>query len=249
MELIEAVKTILTGAVAGFLSGLFGIGGGVILTPFIRIQLAQPAYIALGTTVPVIIPSALAGAAGYYRSGMLRTREITFAAPAAFVGAAAGAYSTRYIEAGFLMLLTALVIFVLAVRLLIERQIMVNISVRPETAALTVGLISGFFAGLLGIGGGFLLVPGFILLCGMSSQEAFGSSLVTILAASLPSVVIHHYLGHINWLIAFLLMVVVIPFSYIGSRVSVRLSSATTRRLFAIFLMIVAVYFAIYELK
>lgn len=250
MELIEAVKTILTGALAGFLSGLFGIGGGVILTPFIRIQLAQPAYISLGTTVPVIIPAALAGAAGYYRAGRLRLSVIAYAAPAAFVGAALGAAATRYIDASFLMLLTAAIIFILGVRLLVDRQVeLKNAPFAPAASSVLVGGAAGFFAGLLGIGGGFLLVPGFMLLCRMTAQEAFGSSLVTILASSLPSLIIHHLLGHINWTLAFLLMISVIPFSYIGSQISVKLSSKTARRLFALFLIVVAAYFTFYEIK
>jgi uncharacterized membrane protein YfcA len=62
---LQAALTIGVGLVAGVLSGMFGVGGGLVTTPAIRLLLGFPALIALGTPLPVILPTAVAGAASY----------------------------------------------------------------------------------------------------------------------------------------------------------------------------------------
>lgn len=95
------------GFVSGVLSGAFGIGGGIITTPSIRLILGAPALIAVGTPLPVIIPSALTGAYNYYRRGNLDARAALFAGIAGSLFAIAGAYATRFVGGSVVLVVTA----------------------------------------------------------------------------------------------------------------------------------------------
>lgn len=240
------------GALTGFLSGLLGIGGGAVLTPFIRIVLNQPAYIALGTTVPVILPTAVSGAYGYYRSKKLDYKVIKFSGPAAFVFSIAGSYSTKFIDGSYLMIFTAVVILVLSIRMLFpgrEGDIFKYFKKGSRNLnAFLIGSVAGYLAGLLGIGGGFILVPAFYFLLNMEPREAFGNSLAVIFFGALPSMFVHGALNHIDWLISLLVILAVVPFSYIGSRVSIRLKSQNARIIFGTIMFFIGAYFMLSEI-
>lgn len=67
----DLVLLLAVGMVTGFSSGLFGIGGSLIGTPLLRVVVQMPPLFALATPLPVVIPSALSGAATYWRQGLV----------------------------------------------------------------------------------------------------------------------------------------------------------------------------------
>jgi uncharacterized membrane protein YfcA len=71
---VDGVAKVAVGLFSGVLSGAFGIGGGLITTPAIRLLLAYPALIAVGTPLPVILPGALTGAVTYWNRGSADVR-------------------------------------------------------------------------------------------------------------------------------------------------------------------------------
>ena len=74
---VEGPLTVAIGLVAGVLSGMFGIGGALVTTPAIRLLLGRPELIAVGTPLPVIIPTAVAGALAYARRGLGFAQALT----------------------------------------------------------------------------------------------------------------------------------------------------------------------------
>ncbi len=66
---MDALVAVAIGLASGVLSGLFGIGGGIITTPAIRLLMDAPALVAVGTPLPVILPGALTGTVGFMRRG------------------------------------------------------------------------------------------------------------------------------------------------------------------------------------
>src|SRR3954465_5995466 len=81
--------TLLAGVATGTMSGLFGVGGAVISTPAIR-ALGASAAVAVGTTLPTIIPGAASGTARYLREGLIDGRTVRWAAPPGIVAAVVG---------------------------------------------------------------------------------------------------------------------------------------------------------------
>jgi uncharacterized membrane protein YfcA len=108
------------GLVSGVLSGAFGIGGGIITTPAIRLLLGAPALIAVGTPLPVIFPSAITGAVNYHRRGLLDVRASITCALAGSVFAVLGAVATQWVGGTVVLLLTAALIFYTAADMLAQ---------------------------------------------------------------------------------------------------------------------------------
>lgn len=250
-----SVATVLfSGFVAGLFSGFFGIGGAVILTPLIRVIFDQPARIALGTTIPTIIPAAIFGLLPKIGTKLLKQDVFLYSVLGSIIGSVIGATLTAVINPSHLMVLTAILMLFLGIRLVfIKKDEFQRIKggfqkIGFAFACLSIGIIGGFFSGLLGIGGGLFLIPGFILLLGLSSHEAATTSLAVILVTSIPSLFIHGHLGHINWKMAGVLSLSMPVGSYVGSKINESVSSVILRKLFGVFLIAVSIYFGWSEL-
>lgn len=87
----KQAKCILIGVIAGLLSGLFGVGGGIILVPAMTSYLAASQHIAHATSLAVIIPTALTGSLVYGRHGNLDISLALYLAAGSSIGALAGA--------------------------------------------------------------------------------------------------------------------------------------------------------------
>ena len=104
------------------------------------------------------------------------------------------------------------------------------------------GLVAGVFSGLLGIGGGTVVVPGLVYLFGMTLHKAQG----TILAAFLPPVALLAVLKYsqssqVDWKAAMLIAAGIFLGGYLGATLSLSLSETAIKRVFGVFLIIVAV--------
>ena len=101
----------------------------------------------------------------------------------------------------------------------------------------------GFASGLLANGGGFLLVPLFLLALGLDMNEAAGTSLVVAAALTFPTLITHALVGDIDWLVAGLFAVGMVPGVLAGSRLAPRLPTAKLRYAFGFVLLGFAVWF------
>ncbi|MCL5959628.1 MAG: sulfite exporter TauE/SafE family protein, partial [Chloroflexi bacterium] len=252
------IAYVLVGLVIGILSGIFGVGGSSISTPVLRLALGVPPLIALATPLPVTIPTAIAGGLAYYRRGLVNWNIVIWCTLSGIPGVIAGAIATKYISGHWLMILTGIVVLGIGVRIAWSAISSLTVgdgnhhSVSGQddrSLLLLIGLSVGFFSGLLANGGGFLLVPAFILLLGLSMHEAAGTSLVCIAGFAIPGTITHWLLGHIDPILMLSLGVAVIPASYVGARVALRLKSSQVQLLFGIFLFLFSAYFIYSEAR
>src|SRR5207244_8053058 len=79
--LVDAVLGILAGFVSGVMSGAFGVGGAILTTPAVRVLLDAPPLVAVGTPLPAIFPTTVAGARAYRRAGLVDGRAVRWLAP------------------------------------------------------------------------------------------------------------------------------------------------------------------------
>lgn len=249
--LTEALLGILSGFVAGVMGGAFGVGGAIITTPAVQVLLGARPIVAVGTPLPVIFPTTLSGMQAYRRAGQIDYRAVRWAAPPGAVGAAGGAYLTRFIDARFLLLVTAGLIAWQAIRVGWGKPSMEvpGRPVRPSGHALAVmGSAAGFFSGLLGIGGGVIMVPIMAGTFHMPLKRALGTSLVVIAFVVIPGTLVHALLRHIDWSIFLWLTLGVIPGAAIGSRWTIRARERTLRMTVAAFLLLVAAAYGALEI-
>lgn len=258
---LRDVLTAALGIGTGVLSGLFGVGGAIISTPGIR-ALGASAAIAVGTTLPSIIPGAASGSLRYLRDGLIDRRAVALTAPVGVAAAVGGAALTEIVpgDGHPLMLLTATVLGFSAWR-------MATPAPRPSPPApesdadtadaahqlppspstgryVAVGAVAGLLSGLLGIGGGVVMVPGFTQLVGMPVKWAIGTSLACVAMFAVPGTITHAALGNIDWRFAVLLAVGVVPGTRLGASLAIAAGDRNLRRVVAAFLGLTAVLYA-----
>ena len=96
---------------------------------------------------------------------------------------------------------------------------------------------------MLANGGGFLLVPIFVLVLGLSAARAAGTSMVAVAALTVPTLVVHWALGNIDWAIALPFALGMIPAVVVGSRLGRRLPEDVSRRAFGVVLVVFSACF------
>ncbi len=245
----------LVGVAAGVLSGAFGVGGGVVTTPAIRILLGYPELIAVGTPLPVILPTAIAGAVAHARQGTadVRTGLVVGAwgAPAAIVGA----LLTRVVGGTTVLIVTAVVIVAVAadmLRAVVRREAApyeaaAGPGTPPRIGLAPTGLAAGLYSGFLGLGGGFLLVPLLNRMRGFAIKRAIGTSLVALALFAVPGSLTHWWLGNVDIELALALTLGVVPGAFLGARLNAGASERTIRVLFALLLALVGVWLGLHE--
>jgi uncharacterized membrane protein YfcA len=238
------------GLASGVLAGVFGVGGGIVMTPGVQVLLGAPAIVAIATPLPAIFPTALAGALTYRRRGELDTRVAAWLAGPGVVGAAAGAWLTEWVDTSLLLLATAILLGWQAVRILLQTRRppgRASIEASPPLLALA-GAGAGFVSGLLGIGGGLVIVPFLAGWLGMPLKRALGTSLLAIVALVVPGTIVHAALGHIDLGIFAALVVGAVPGARLGAGLALGARERTLRLAVGLFLLVIAVAYAAEQL-
>lgn len=250
----RVLPTAAVGVATGVLSGMFGVGGAILSTPAIR-ALGGTTFEAVGSTLPSIVPSAISGTLRYRREGLVRWR---IAAVTASVGAAvaAGASFLSHAVPGrghLLMIATAALMGGTAVQ--VGRS---HVEALPERAPpgprdgaiwrpVVIGVAAGGLSGLLGVGGGVVMLPGFAWWLGLPIKEAVATSLACVGVLALPATVVHAFLGDIDWWFALPLAVAVVPGARLGAHLAIRTSERGLRMAIAVVLGSIAVAYGAIE--
>lgn len=242
---VSSPEVVAAGVAVGLLFGLFGVGGSAFATPALAL-LGVPGVIAVASPLPAAIPASLAGAIAYIRKGNLdwvtARRSLAGAVPATVVGA----LLSRLVGGKGLLILSGVVLGVIGIRVLKSgKSSSEACQARRERRGLVVMSAAGvgLFTGLLANGGGFLLVPLFVLVLGLSMQKAAGTSLVVVAALSVPTLITHWALGHIDWTVAVAFAAGSIPGAFFGSRYAQRVAGEALRKAFGWLLVAFALYF------
>jgi uncharacterized membrane protein YfcA len=250
--LLRDALTLVAGVVTGVLSAAFGIGGATVSTPAIRL-LGASALVAVGTTLPSILPSALTGTIRYAQAGLIRWQAVRWSTPTGIVAAVGGSLLSRVVpgHGHWLMVLTAILLAVTAVRVGRDRPATPGAtgkhSRETPTVLAAVGAIAGLMSGLLGIGGGVVMVPGFTELAGMPLKSAIATSLACVGIFAIPSTITHAFLGDIDWRFALLLTVGVVPGARLGAAAAIKATDRSMRIAVALFLGVVSLIYGVGE--
>lgn len=248
--------SLLIGLVAGYLSGQFGIGGGIVTTPALRLLLAQPELIAVGTPLPVIIPTAVAGAVSYARKGLVDLRV------GAAIGAVGGAFSVlgawgaTLVGGDIVLIVTAVLIIYVAVDMGLaamrhERQLHPGHPHAERQRSWRwlagLGVVTGLYSGFLGLGGGFIVVPALVRIFAFPMKRAVGTSLVAVSLLAVPGTIAHYLLGNVDVGIALALSAGVVPGALLGAHVTAAAKERSVRIGFAALLLAVGLLLGLTE--
>jgi len=250
MELLLIIAGL--GVVTGFLSGLLGIGGGIVLTPLL---LFIPPLFGLepltmrtvaGLTIVQGLTACISGVLTHRRFNYLSRRLIIYMGTSIFAaailgGAAAGFVSNQLLLGVFATLATIAAILILVpVQKDTERPDVRDLDFKwPRAVASSTGV--GLLGGLVGQGGSFILIPLMTSFVRIPTRIAIGSNLAIVLLSTVAAFIGKAATGQIEWLLAAPLVVTVLPAAHLGSRVSNRVPVVQLRRVLAVLIVAAAV--------
>jgi len=246
----HAALGVLVGLVSGILAGLFGVGGGMVMTPGIQVLLGTAPIVALATPLPVILPTSLMGAYTYGRAREVDTWAAAWIVGPGILGAIAGAALTDVVNTRLLLVVTAVLIGAQAIGILRgagRRRTRIEREPGPAVFA-GIGAAAGLISGLLGIGGGLIMVPMMAGVLGMPLKRVLGTSLLAIAALVIPGTIVHAALHHIDWAVFVVVAIGAVPGARIGARIALGTRERTLRILVGSFLLILAVVYGVSQL-
>jgi uncharacterized protein len=226
MQIIHTFFFPLIGLVAGFLSGLLGVGGGVILLPLLVFVGGIPLKVATGTSLVHVFAASATGMYSHHRRGMVDLKAGLYLGLAGSGGGFLGTWLSVPFAVRGLQLIFLLVVASAVIMLMVPLNIEDDGYRKGEfnkLLAIGIGLGVGCLVGLLGVGGGFILVPLMIYLLRIPLRITIGTSLWVIFISSMVTMIAKFKVGQID-LAATLLVVS-------GSIVGTLLGSHTSRRI------------------
>jgi uncharacterized protein len=247
----EVLLTIFTGMLTGLSSGMFGIGGSVVATPILKLALGIPAIIALATPIPAAIPSAASGSYMYYKNNLINFKLAGSVLITAIPFSWLGSWTTQYVDGTLLIVAKALFLAFLGLKFFISSWLFKskdeNTEIKIITSLLT-GVVAGYVAGILAVGGGIVLVTAFVKFNKIKMKEAVATSLVCVFILAIVNSIKQYDLGHIDINITLILAATVIPFSMLGAKIAVSLRNQTLERAFGVAMIIFAIIFIITQI-
>jgi len=265
------------GGAVGFLSGLFGVGGGFLMTPLL-IFVGIPPAVAVGTQASQIMASSLSGVMAHMRRGNVDVRMGAVLVAGGLVGSVFGVWlfallrqlgqidlsiSLAYLvflgTVGILMLFESIVAWFkvrrrggagftkrhrhlwlhhLPLKLRFHRSRLYISALMP----LGLGVVAGILVAIMGVGGGFLMVPAMIYLIGMPTQVVVGTSLFQITFVTAVTTFLHAANNQtVDVVLALALIVGGVIGAQLGSNAGARLRGEQLRILLAILVLAVCV--------
>jgi uncharacterized membrane protein YfcA len=239
---------IVPGLLIGAALGLLGGGGSVLTVPIFVYVLGFSPKEAIAMSLAVVAATSAFGTVGYWRAGHVNVRIATVFGGVAILGTLIGVRLARFIPGTTQMVVFGAVMLAAAVFMLrgspaCDKQRREG-TTRPVASTVKVvagGLLVGSLTGIVGVGGGFLIVPALVLMQ-MPLRQAVGTSLLVITGTCVVGVL--GYLGHVSldWAAVALVAAGTLPGMALGSYLHQYVPQPILRRGFAVFLVVMAAF-------
>jgi uncharacterized membrane protein YfcA len=230
----------LIGVVAGFFSGMFGVGGGIILVPLMVGLLGFPQRLASGTSLAAILPTSIAGLIGYTLTGNVDWIAGASLAVGAVAGSLVGTWLMHIIPQRALRWVFIVFLVAVAVRMFFlvpDRSAELEYTPAIIAALLGVGLAVGILSGLLGIGGGVVVVPALMIFFGLGDLMAKGASLLMMIPTAITGTIANQRRSNVDLKAAGVIGLLAVPASFGGVAVAVIMPPQLGSILFALLLL------------
>lgn len=239
----------LIGAVLiGLCLGLLGSGGSILTVPVLLYLVHMPDKLAIASSLGIVGGISFVGALPYAYQRLVQWRFVLLFGLPDMLGAWLGAWLGEYMPGALQLLIFAVVMLVAAGVMLRRAAPNPDPDLRHASWKIMLsGLGVGVIVGVVGVGGGFLIVPALVILGRLMMRPAVATSLVIIMLASFTgfarNLLSSTALGlHISWGIIGLFILVGALGSFAGHQISGRMPQHRLRQLFGMFLVVMAAY-------
>lgn len=233
-------------AVIGIALGLLGGGGSILTVPVFVYVLGIETKAAIAMSLAVVGATSLVGAFGHWRGGNTNLRVATTFGLLAMAGTFAGTRLAALVSGNVQMTLFAMVMMLAAISMFRSgkantKQPPVD---RPRNAAVIalVAIPVGVLTGLVGVGGGFLIVPALVLLARLPIKQAVGTSLLVIAMNSFVGFAGYLDQAEVQWGFMAAFTAVAVVGILVGTHLVQFVSQSALKRAFAIFLLFMSLF-------
>jgi uncharacterized membrane protein YfcA len=240
------------GLVAGLLSGLFGVGGGTVIVPFLVLFLTFNQRLAAGTSLAAIVPTAAVGVISYALHDSVAWIPALLLAAGAVVGAQIGTWmlprvSLTVLRWAFVGFLVAVIVSLFLV--IPSREAELALTWLSGSGLVVLGVVTGVISGLIGVGGGIVVVPALMVLFGTSDLIAKGTSLLMMIPTAVSGTIGNLRRGNVDLTAAAVVGVAACTTTALGAWVATLVDPFVANVLFAAYLVVIAVQLALRALR
>ncbi len=229
--------------IIGITLGMLGGGGSILTVPVFVYVLGYDPKIAIAMSYPVVGFTTLVGAIGRYRSGVVKVQRALIVGAASMAAAFAVARLSHGVKGTLQLAILGAVMLISAVTMLRsanKAEVPADLAPpRPAVLAL-VGLCVGSLTGLVGIGGGFLIVPALVGYGGVAMREAVGTSLLIITANCVAGFAGQQNVAALPWSLIIIFTTVSMGGLVLGTRLARQVPVGSLKRAFAVLLLVIA---------
>lgn len=237
-------------ALVGVTLGLMGGGGSIMTVPIFVYVLGYDPKLAIAMSLPVIGSTSLVGTISHWRAGNVQLRTAAIFGVVAMGSAFAGARIARHLSGAVQLSMLAVVMLAAAVMMFRSARAPARVAPDADTAPqpfgvgllMPVAIAVGMITGMVGVGGGFLVVPALVLLARLPMRQAVGTSLLVIALNSASGFA--GYVGHVAFPWPFMLAFTGVAIAGIlaGSAMVKHVSQPALKQSFAVFLVVMGAF-------
>ena len=228
----------------GLSLGLLGGGGSILTVPALVYLVGQTPQAAVSTSLAIVGVNSLTGALIHRAQGTLDWKvALTFGGAGILTSYLSANIASRLPPADLLVAF-ALLMLAIGIMLLLhrDRQFVATHSAKPLMFILASGAGVGFLTGVLGVGGGFLVVPALVMLVDLPVQMAVGTSLVVIAMNSAAGFLGHVGQGSFDLVLTLIFAAAGLIGTFAGAKLSGRISSSKLQKAFVGFVIVLALF-------
>ncbi|MEL7833775.1 sulfite exporter TauE/SafE family protein [Fodinibius sp. Rm-B-1B1-1] len=238
----------------GLSLGLMGSGGSILTVPVLIYLAGEQEKVAIAESLGIVGAISLAGFIPYAFKKQVHWRSVILFGLPGMVGTYGGAIIAGYVSGTFQLMLFAAVMLIAAVMMFRDKKEMNQsggVSIQHAWWKIVLeGLVVGVLTGLVGVGGGFLIVPALVLLGGLPMHLAVGTSLAIIAMKSFSGFfkyieVLENLNLSMNWELIFIFSLIGAVGSLVGKTVGAKISNNNLKKGFAVFLVLMGGYIII----
>lgn len=259
----------LAGVFVGVMSGLLGVGGGIIMVPIFRLAFGMSPLASTATSLFAIIPTSISGVVAHARAKTCVPKLGLALGVGGAVMSPLGVWLAS-VSPGWLVICVAAIVIGFSAFKMFKKAVKcapmpradassahsATLKPVPDQPVLSrkqylqgacIGLIAGLASGYVGVGGGFIMVPLMLAVLDIPMSLASGTSLIAIMILAIPGVIEQGLLGNIDYLAGIAIVVGSIPGALVGARLVRVVPERQLRFIFGGFLLVAAVMLMLNE--
>ena len=228
---------LIIGLSGGFLGGVAGVGGGIVMVPMMTAFAGLAQREAHGTSLVAVVFTGAVGALTYFSHGVVDWKAAVILAASAILFARMGAVYAHSLQEKHLK--KAFGIFIICVSvLMIAKGWLPGMRGSPAfwlqvLVLFLTGAATGFVSGMMGVGGGSVMIPAMVILAGMPQHLAQGTSLLAMVPVGITGALTHYRLGNIHAYLVAGLAVGAVAGGFLGGTVANLLPDFSLKLIFA----------------